>query len=47
MSTKTVAKQSRNKLKIKQVFFEKFVAVFGLEKAERIFKIFDSKPSKQ
>ena len=28
-----------NKLKINQVLFEKLVMFFGLEKAERIFKI--------
>lgn len=32
-----------NKLKIKYVFFKKLVLLFGLEKAVRIFKVFDCK----
>ena len=39
--------RNRKKLEIKYVIFEKLVMLFGLEKAERIFKIFDSKLSKQ
>ncbi len=35
-----------NKLEIKYTLFKKFVIVFGLEKAVRIFKIFDCKSSK-
>jgi hypothetical protein len=31
--------KNRNKTKINQTFFEKLVKFFGLEKAERIFKI--------
>ena len=31
--------KNRKNLKIKQLLFEKLVMAFGLEKAERIFKI--------
>lgn len=33
MSSKNVVMKKRNKLKINQVIFEKFVMAFGLEKA--------------
>lgn len=33
--------RSRKKLEFKYVVFEKLVRLFGLEKAERIFKVFD------
>lgn len=39
--------RNRKKLEIKYVVFEKLVRLFGLEKAERIFKIFDCKSSKK
>lgn len=38
--------RSRKKLEFKYVVFEKLVEIFGLEKAERIFKVFDRKSSK-
>jgi len=38
--------RSRKKLEFKYVVFEKLVRLFGLEKAERIFKVFDRKSSK-
>ena len=38
--------RNRKKLEIKYVIFEKLVMLFGLEKEERIFKIFDSKSIK-
>ena len=38
--------RSRKKLEFKYVVFEKLVRLFGLEKAERIFKVFDRKSLK-
>lgn len=38
--------RNRKKLEFKYVVFEKLVRLFGLEKAERIFEIFDCKSSK-
>jgi hypothetical protein len=32
--------KNRRRLRIKQLLFEKLVMVFGLEKAEKIFKVF-------
>ena len=38
---KSVAMKNQRRLKIKQLLFEKLAMAFGLEKAERIFQLFN------
>lgn len=38
--------RNKNRRKIKELLFEKLVMLFGLEKAERVFKMFDKKSFK-
>jgi len=38
---KSVAMKNQRRLKIKQLLFEKLAMAFGLEKAEKIFQLFN------